>query len=289
MPIKLYEDGTIIDYARSPGSKPPGGRVNGQKRKTFEISGKHKRFIRSSAIRQALVSKYRLLFATLTFPSDIEQKAANRCFSNFVDNLKTNFNLHSYVAVKENHPGTSKNSTGVAKGRPHFHIILDIPYTDYKILNRAWCSAFNDYMSGSNNAFTTGKRPIVSRVEDVARYITKYITKAEDAQSGVKPTTRQYFISKNVHCQPATIQSGMKIYLESAHGAAVYKSDHYTWSRLYDFSELPERTLAEMQKILEVSQRYKQRKPSKLPDPPPEYQLQIDTFDRQIIDFSYNS
>jgi len=290
VPIKLYEDGTIIDYAWSPGAKrPPGGRVNGSKKKSFELTGKHKRFIRSSAIRQALTAKYRLLFATLTFPMAIDQKDANKCFSNFTDNLKTNFNLHSYVAVKENHPGTKKGGTGIAKGRPHFHVILDIPYTDYKILNRAWCSSFSDFMPSSNNAFTTGNRPIVSSLDDVTRYITKYITKATDAQSEVKPTTRQYFISQNVHCQPATIQAGMMLYLISCHGSADYETEFFTWHRLYDFSELPERTLAEMQKILAVSQSRKQRKSSKVSDPPAAEQLQFDNNYGQKVDLCYNS
>lgn len=280
MSIKLYEDGTIIDYSPSPGArKPPGGVLNGKKRKTFELNGKHKRFIRSSAIRQALTAKYRLLFATLTFPKDLNEHEANKCFSNFTDNLQTNFKLNSYVAVKEL----------TLKGRPHYHILLDIPFTDFKVLNKAWCSSFRHLMPGSNNAFTTGHRPIISSVKDVAAYITKYITKVEKAQDSLKPETRQYFISKNVHCNPAAISKDMLHDLLSAHGYEKYEGDYFTWYRLWDYSVLPERELAKMQKIEDEFQSRKQRKASRKADPPPEKQLQFGNYIAPNVDFCYNS
>lgn len=290
MPVKLYEDGTIIDYSPSPGNRNvPGGVINGKKRKTFELNGKHKRFIRSSAIRQALTAKYRLLFATLTFPKDIQEHEANKCFSNFTDNLTTNFNLNSYVAVKELHLGEKKGGTGAAKGRPHYHIILDIPFADFKVLNRAWCSSFRHLMCGSNNAFTTGRRPIVSSVDDVARYITKYITKVEQSQDRIKPETRQYFVSHNVHCNPCTISKSMLTYLLHSQKYDHYEGEYFTWYRLWDYSVLPERELAKMQKILDDSQSRKQRKASKKADPPQVNQLRFDNYMVPNVDFHYNS
>lgn len=278
MPVKFYEDGTIIDYAVSPGRKGlRGGRVNGTKRKTFELNSRHKRFIRCSAIRMARTAKYRLLVATLTFPKDVSEYEANRCFSNFINNLSTNFKLNAYVAVKEL----------TQKGRPHYHIILDIPFTDFKILNQAWCSAFRYLMPGSNNAFTTGSRPIVSNVDDVARYITKYITKAERSQDAVKPATRQYFISNNVNCSPAFISDAMLIYLLKTHGYEKYEGNYFTWYRLYNCNVLPEVELAKMQKILDVSQSRKQRKSDKKPDPPPDNQLQFDNYMAPNVDFCH--
>lgn len=280
MPVKLYEDGTIIDYSPSPGNrKAPGGIINGKKRKTFELNGKHKRFIRSSAIRQALTAKYRLLFATLTFPKDIDEHEANKCFSNFTDNLTTNFKLHSYVAVKEL----------TKKGRPHYHILLDIPFTDFKVLNRAWCSSFSHVMPGSRNAFTTGNRPIVSSVDDVARYITKYITKVVQANDSIKPSTRQYFVSMNVHCSPETISKSMLTYLLKSHGYNHFEGEYFTWYRLWGYSVLPERELAKMQKVLDNSQSRKQRKARLKADPPAENQLHFDNYMAPNVDFHYNS
>ncbi|MCK5546062.1 MAG: hypothetical protein KAI27_01730 [Rhodospirillaceae bacterium] len=254
MAIKLYEDGTIIDYTPSPGGRPPGGVLNGKKRKTYQLNGKHKRFIRSSAIRQALTAKYRIMFATLTFPKDINQQEANKCFSNFVDNLQTNFKLHSYVAVKEN----------TKIGRPHFHILLDLPFTDFKILNTAWCSSFRRYMPGSRNAFTTGRDPIIRNVDGVIHYITKYITKAVKSQDGVKPTTRQYFVSQNVHCRPETIPAWMKTYLVHKQGAEHFEGDYFTWYRLFNYTCLPEQIKARADSVAERPQRRKPKKTRKL-------------------------
>ena len=280
MPIKLFEDGTIIDYAPSPGArKPPGGRVNGSKRKTFELNGKHKRFIRSSAIRQALTSKYAILFATLTFPKPINQRDANRCFSNFIDNLSTNFKLQSYVAVKEN----------TKQGRPHFHILMDIPFTDFQVLNKAWCSSFRSYMPFSRNAFTTGRDPIIRSVKAIAGYITKYITKVERSQAEVKPQTRQYFVSMNVHSNPQEIPCWMKDYLLSKQGYEHYEGDFFTWYRLWDFSNLPEHLKAALELLAGPTKRRKQSNSRKKPVKSDAEQLKIQTNFGLTVDFCYNS
>jgi len=236
VPTYLYEDGTLIQFARSPGGKPPGGRVNGLKRKTFMLNSKHKRLIRSASIRLFLKKKHAILFCTLTFPKDIGQKEANRCFSNFTDNLKTNFKLNDYVAVKEN----------TQRGRPHFHCLFDIPFTDYKLLNKSWCASFSQYMRGSPNAFTTGRLPIIRTVQSVAGYITKYITKTVQSQSAVKPESRQYFISKGTACKPALIPDWLREYLVRWKPNERYEGDFYTWYRLYQWECIPEDYLKEV-------------------------------------------
>ena len=276
MPVSIFEDGTIIDYATSPGGRPPGGVVNGRKLKTFKLNAKSKRFVRSSAIRQALSAKYKIMFATLTFPKDIDQKEANRCFSNFVDNLQTNFKLNSYVAVKEN----------TKIGRPHYHILLDLPYTDYQVLNTAWCSSFRRLMPGSRNAFTTGRNPIIRNVDSAIQYITKYITKVERAQDDVKPLTRQYFVSQNVHCCPAVIPAWMKTYLVHKQGAEHYEGDFFTWYRLFNYSCLPEQIATRADLVTERSKRKRQSNRSKTRVKPPEKQLLIATNFGITVDFS---
>ena len=273
MPIKLYEDGTIIRYAPSPGGRPRGGSVNGSRHKTFEINGKHKRLIRSSAQRQALCVKYKLLFCTLTFPKNIDQKLANKCFSNFVDNLTTNYNLNSYVAVKEN----------TKIGRPHFHCLFDLPYQDYKKLNLAWCRSFRSYMPYSPNAFTTGRRPIISNIKDVARYITKYITKTERAQSEIKPETRQYFISRNVSSRPQDISEWQLEYLISKFGYERYDGDFFTWFRLYDFYDPPEK----YKPIADSPRKKKPKMPRIIPVIGPELPFKTSTFIDQKVALHY--
>ena len=187
-------------------------------------------------MRLFLKKKYGILFCTLTFPRDISQKDANRCFSNYIDNLKTNFKLIDYVAVKEL----------TKKGRPHFHVLMDIPFTDYKILNKAWCSSFNSFMPFSPNAFTTGRDPIIRSVETVARYITKYITKVQSGQAIEKPSTRQYFISEGTRCRPASVPGWLVDYLTRHHAHETYEGEFFTWYRLYNWSKIPEDYLAEV-------------------------------------------
>lgn len=242
MPITSYEDGTITDCPASPGGRiPRKGGANGRKHKTFELNGASKRRIRCSAIRLKATAKNKVLVPVLTFPEDVEEPAANRCFSNLIDNLKTNFDLHSYLAVKE--------LTKI--GRPHFHLFLDIPYTPFKVLNQAWCSSFRHLMPSSDNALTTGPNPILSDVQDAVLYVTKYITKAEVGQKIMKPETRQYFISRNVLSRPAMITDSMLTYLLIKYAHDCYESDFFTWYRLHGYNVLPEIELNKMQKILD--------------------------------------
>ena len=180
---------------------------------------------------ESISGLYKLLFCTLTFPQDIDQKAANECFSNYIDNLKTNYNLNSYVAVKEN----------TKRGRPHYHCLLDLPYQDFKILNKAWCAAFSGYMHYSVNAFTTGKRPIVDNVRTAVDYITKYITKCEQSQDEVKPETKQYFISQNVAARPELISDAQLTYFLITQAHEKFESEYFTWYKLTDFHCLPEK------------------------------------------------
>lgn len=275
MPYRLYEDGTLISYARSPGGRPPGGHVNGNKRKHFLLTSKHKRLIRSSAIRQGLTAKYKLLFCTLTFPGDISQREANKCFSNFTDNLKTNFKLNSYVAVKEN----------TQRGRPHFHCLFDIPFTDFKVLNKAWNSAFDHLFDFSRNAFTTGRNPIIQNIGHVIGYITKYITKTVKAQTDVKPETRQYFISQNVHSSPALLSEDDFFFLMFKRKYEKFESEFFTWYRLDGFADLPEK----YQLNYDAPRKRKRNKVRQFSEKTGIINFEFDKNNGFTVDFHYNS
>lgn len=268
--IKLFEDGSIVKTVDAPGRHLAGGRQFGTMQKHYLLTKKHKRLIRSSAIRQALTKKNNLLFCTLTFPRDIDQGDANKCFSNYVDNLKTNYKLNSYVAVKEN----------TKRGRPHFHCVFDIPFTDFKKLNSAWNSSIRNYMPGSNNSFTTGRRPIVSNVFDVSRYITKYITKTEVSQYDVKPTTRQYFISENVLSQPGSIDYNTLLYLLTKSKYSIYIGDFFTVYKLHDFATLPEKWQKQRRPPPKVPPNNKQKFNRDLPELSPNFGFSYQVINR---------
>lgn len=207
--IYLHESGMLVVCRSASGQKKPGnigkaGKELGKRKKSFELNNKKKRIIRNSAIRQSLIKKYQIVFLTLTFPGRISQKYANECFSKFIENLTTNYKLNSYVSVKENHKS----------GVPHFHCLLDIPFINFSTINRAWNSTYRGRLKFSPNAVTTGRDRIIKNVDKAAKYISKYISKAEKSTDYDKLIeTRLYFISENVLSTPARINEGTMEYL----------------------------------------------------------------------------
>lgn len=230
---RLYEDGTITICKSIKGIKRKGragraGRALGIRKKSFELTPRKRRLIKCSAIRQYLTRKNNCIFATLTFPGKVSQKYANECFSKFVNNLTNNYKLNSYVATKENHKS----------GNPHFHIILDIPWTDFRTINQVWNNTFNNRFNFSRNAFTTGRNPVISNIKQVVSYITKYINKAESKE--IEPETRLYFISDNVLSKPGLIDDNTFIYLITKFQYQLKSEDHFSIYFIKNLTCLPE-------------------------------------------------
>lgn len=274
---RLYEDGTLTVCRSIKGVHRPksqGGRALGKRKKTFALNSRKKRTIRSSAIRQFITRKRKILFCTLTFPKTVTHEYANKCFSKYVENLSKNYALKSYVCVKENHES----------GNPHFHCLFDIPFQDFKLLNKAWNHTFNDRFKFSPNAFTTGRRKFAEDIRQVGSYITKYITKAEfrniSNEELIKLSwqellkieieyikyqkliaTRTYFISENVLSRPQIISENNMIYLITRFEHKVFFSDQYTIYFLKDFADLPENYQLSLEK--------KVKKPKIIPDAMP--------------------
>ena len=251
---RLHEDGTIVICKAVKGVKRKKlGSKEMQKlskrKRSYELTPRKKRIIKNSGIRQYIKAKNKILFCTLTFPGKVDQKYANKCFSNYVDNLETNYKLNSYVAVKEN----------TKKGTPHFHCLFDLPFTDFKKLNRAWNSTFSDRFAFSNNAFTTGSRKFATDIRQITAYMLKYITKAEKGQDYDELTsTRLYFISNNVLSNPQLIDENTLIYLTCKYEHHIIVSDHYTIYFLKNFAGLPENFIHK--------KTIKRKKPNKIPD-----------------------
>lgn len=201
----------------------------GKKTKTFAMTPAVARVIRSSAIKQYLTKKYKIHFVTLTFPQPekVDSKAANKCLSKFLDNLKKNYKLNSYVITKE-----STNKLG--NYFIHFHCLLDMPFTDYRIINRAWNHTYNSIFPFSKNALTTGKFPIVKDVVSVAKYISKYISKAYS----VIFESRFYFCSRNVLDRGTLIDFNTFVYLTTKYETQLKITDWYIIYRLKSFSGL---------------------------------------------------
>jgi hypothetical protein len=260
---RLYETGLIVSCPDSGGNpNATGGRELGKLTKKFCLTAKQRRKIRASSIRLALQkAKHRkLLFCTLTFPQPISSHDANKCLSNYLDNLTTNFKLKDYVITRELHKS----------GVPHYHCIFDIPYYSYKRLNNSWCASFRQFMQPSVNAFRTGKNPRIQSVKAVSAYISKYITKADET-AATDNSARLYFISLGCLFKPSDISENSLIYLVTKFKNTVYVGDHFTVYQLNDFECLPEWYADKKSKLLDTS-----------PDEPPpkndDLQPQIDFF-----------
>lgn len=264
---RLYEDGTItickgVKGVRRTGKKT-GGKALGSRKKSFELTPRKKRLIRCSALRQYITKKHKILFCTLTFPVKLEaneanEKWANECFSKFVENLKQNYKLNSYVSVREH-----ENKKG--SYHLHYHCLFDIPFTNFKTLNKAWNHTFRDRMPFSPNAFTTGTAKFAKNIKQVASYITKYIVKSDhnhpekiSKERLVKMhwrellsieqkfieymshlNTRIYFIDHKTTSQPEIITENTLIYLTTKYECRFFVQDHFSVYQLINFSCLP--------------------------------------------------
>jgi hypothetical protein len=160
--------------------------ICGLKQKNFQIDGKVYRKISSGAHYMIKESDYKTIFITLTFPpfkKKPDEKNINQCFSKFAENLHENYNVKYYIAVRENCP---------TSGRPHFHMLLSIPFTDFTILNSVWCSAISDISSFAPNALQTNPgKVILYNPRKALRYVCKYFSKAR----GIKSKSRVVFLS----------------------------------------------------------------------------------------------
>lgn len=262
---RLYEDGTITICKSVKGvkhsGKSKGGKQLGLRKKSFELTARKKRLIRCSAIRQFYTAKYKILFCCLTFPVKLEateenERWANQCFSKFVENLKQNYKLQSYVSVREH-----ENKAG--SYHLHFHCLFDIPFTNFKTLNKAWNSAISDRMPFSANAFTTGKQKFAVNIKQVASYITKYIVKADYLRLKTSDiikmswrellnyeiklkeylshlNTRIYFIDHKTTSAPQIIDENTLIYLTTKFNFNFFVQDNYSVYTIQGFSCLPE-------------------------------------------------
>lgn len=273
---RLYENGTITvcksikgrhkkqlqDPDQDPDPDPAATRrkkmqVLGNKRKSFELTPAKKRIIRCSAIRQFLTKEHSIKFITLTFPYKVPQSYANECFSKFVENCKETYKLKSYVAIKE-----LENKKGGL--HTHFHCLFDIPFVDFEILNVAWCSTFRNRFPGSNNALSTGADPVIHNIDQVSKYITKYISKStlpdrDPVLIDYLVGCRMYFVSNHIRCQSKLIDYETWLQLLARNQFKVFESDNYIVFCLQDFACLPEQIHFERQ----INQPERKKPPDK--------------------------
>ena len=198
---------------------------NGIKEKKFTVANKHYRKIADQAAYMKENSKHKLLFITLTFGAwkdkPITENDANKCFSRFVENLKTNYERGNYIAVRERSDENSK--------RLHYHCIIELPFIPFAALNAAWNSAISDHCEYSKSALTTDREArIIKSTVSVVKYICKYISKCR----GQRSETRLIFTSRELSQAELTKDfdgNDLPEVLRSFRSIQIYKCNQWTW------------------------------------------------------------
>lgn len=206
--LRLFENGniTITSYARTyPEDKDCyftdqiEKKVEaGKTAKTFYINNRHYRSVSSSSVKLWQKRKNAIIFVTLTFPEFIQEIDANICFSKFVENLKVNYQLNHYLAIKEL----------TEAGRPHFHCLFDLPFTDVYKLNKAWTMTYREFMPYSANALRLGSPKhgtVVKNINQCVKYLCKYMSKIKDSDKN-RYKARCIFMSRSIRSRPVDIQ-----------------------------------------------------------------------------------
>lgn len=208
----------------------------GNKIKKFKITQQDYRTMSSGAHWLIKTNRNRVLFFTLTLPPTHKKhkylfntylnEISNEFFSRFMENLRENYKCSGYVAVKEH---------GYKRNRVHFHVLANMPFTDLRILNNAWCHAIQSICRYSNCALQTRKENRLIRGDTgrAIKYLCKYFSKAKRA--GDESYSRLVFITHNLlnkkisvdDLHPETILKGYK-------GIYINKCDFVTIFRITD-------------------------------------------------------
>lgn len=209
----------------------------GRMQKKFAMTSQKYRQMSSSAhylIKEE--AKNWVLFLTLTFPKfkknvKITDKILNQYFSKFVENLRTNYDCSGYMAVREGGIDCEK--------RPHYHLIISIPFIRFTVLNDIWCRCIADICERSPNALTSDRKSyrIEKNTGKAIRYICKYLSKTK--RDRLVSDSRIVFISSNLLIKHKKIQemSINEILLDTGKYKGIYiqqTSDYSTCFRITD-------------------------------------------------------
>lgn len=133
-------------------------------------------------------------FLTLTFREHVTNiDDANKDFTNFIKRVnrylkKQGEQSLQYIAVIE----------FTKKGRVHYHLLCNLPYTPAEIIERMW-----------GNGFISIQKRSIGKVDNIGAYITKYMTKSlsDKRLEGRKKYFRSYNLIEPIEERdPTSIQ-----------------------------------------------------------------------------------
>jgi hypothetical protein len=222
----LHENGSILITSVFERVVPD--KMNGKKEKKYSIDRADYRKVASSAVNLWRIRKNKVVFFTLTFPFKATEEVANSCFSKYVENLKQNYELSNYIAVKER---------GEIGGKLHFHCLFDIPFKPIGKLNEAWNKTFRAYHAGSPNSVSFGERgkhnAIIRSQKRCVKYICKYISKAIGNKNEVfsKPCV---FISREIISEPRELTAEEVIILTDTFDNLEFSHEYFSVISLHN-------------------------------------------------------
>lgn len=198
----------------------------GNEKKQYRINNVNYRKMSSAAHDMVKSSQYKTLFITLTLPpfrskhkltkSFFYEEYINQAFSRFIENLRTNYSCNSYIAVRER---------GENSNRLHFHLLCSIPFTDFAVLNRAWCNAISYLCEFSKTALrTTPETLFIYNPGKALRYVCKYFAKSRGSSS----ETRILFMSNNLIKLPVKVYGSVQTILEGYKGIYINQTSDFS-------------------------------------------------------------
>jgi hypothetical protein len=196
--------------------------ISSSQRKGYSIKKSTRRNIISSAFFLFLKKQHEVIFLTLTFPYKVRpSQKINPFLNSWLTNMRQNYGLKNYIWTRED----QKN------GRPHYHLLLDIPYIPIKKINDSWCRAIGRY--SPNAARLPKDRSIVKDIDRCTRYVSKYITKDQDNYF----SERCYSISKQVQAKPIRLSwfDYRTVYYDHKPAMKFKVFDHCTTVKIWDF------------------------------------------------------
>ena len=185
----LSGDFTITSAHGRRGQNPKdNSKFSSHARKGYRIKRSTRRNLLSSAFFLFVKKQHQIIFLTLTFPDRIPKgEKINPMLNRFITNMKKTYGLKRFLWTRED----------TKRGRPHFHILADMPYKSIQKINNAWCHAIG---MQSKNAVRLPKdhKAVLSDIEKTVKYVTKYITKDENNYF----KERCYSISHDIKVKP---------------------------------------------------------------------------------------
>jgi len=182
--ILLYKSGLLVV------SKP----VYCDPEREVRTARERKYIIKRSAVRSACIDAWEkrrtkfMFFFTVTMPRAVNETDCARAWELFLNNLRKNYKITSYVWVKER----QKNS------RLHYHIIVDRNRINAKKLQATWENSFKTitgFTHNFHNSVRLGRDPVVRSIKAVCNYLSKYF--AKDCNGNLRTYSKRCFGNSN--------------------------------------------------------------------------------------------